>query len=99
VWADAFVKGPMKALQQQAGAFTAGGFFDIKNLFYSDNSFPQPIKNGNIKATLQNSGGVADNTTINISAAHLEVGNDPVDFSLQLSHPVSSIDFSGNAKG
>jgi hypothetical protein len=99
VWADAFVKGPIKALQQQAGAFTAGGFFDIKNLFYSDNSFPQPVKNGNIKATLENNGGVADNTVINISSAHIEVGNDPVDFNLQLRNPVSSIDFVGNAKG
>lgn len=99
VWADAFVKGPLKALQQQAGSFTAGGFFDIRNLFYSDNSFPQPIKNGNIKATLENNGGIADKTVINISSGHIEVGNDPVDFSLQLRHPVSSVDFSGNAKG
>ena len=99
VWADAFVKGPMKALQQQEGAFTAGGFFDIKNLFFSNKSFPQPIKNGNIKATIENSGGIADKTVINISTAHIEVGNDPFDFSLLLRNPVSSMDFSGNAKG
>ena len=37
------------------------------------------------KATLQNSGGVADNTAIDISAAHIEIGNDPVDFSVRLS--------------
>ncbi len=99
VWADAFVKGPLKAIEQQSGAFTAGGFFDIRNLYYSDNNFPQPIKNGNIKATLENSGGIADKTVVNISSGHIEVGNDPVDFSLQLRNPVSSIDFSGNAKG
>ncbi len=99
VWADAFVKGPLKALQQQSGSFTAGGFFDIRKLYYSDNSFPQPIKNGNIKATLENSGGIADKTVINVSAGHIEVGNDPVDFSLQLRNPVSTIDFSGHAKG
>lgn len=99
VWADAFVKGPLKALQEQAGSFTAGGFFDIRDLFYSTNSFPQPIKNGNIKATLENSGGIADKTVINISSGHIEAGNDPVDFSLQLRNPVSSVDFSGKAKG
>ncbi|HEV7783536.1 MAG TPA: AsmA-like C-terminal region-containing protein [Chitinophagaceae bacterium] len=98
-WADAFVKGPMKAIQQQSGSFSAGGFFDIRNLYYSDNSFPQPIKNGNIKATLENSGGVADNTVVNVSSGHIEVGNDPVDFSLQLRNPFSSIDASGHAKG
>jgi len=99
VWADAFVKGPLKALQQQSGAFTAGGFFDIKNLYYSDNSFPQPIQNGNMKATLENTGGIADKTVINISTGHIEVGKDPVDFSLLLRNPFSSVDFSGTAKG
>jgi hypothetical protein len=99
VWADAFVKGPLKALQQQTGSFTAGGFFDIKNLFYSDKNFPQPIQNGNMKATIENSGGIADKTVLNISTGHIEVGNDPVDFSLQLRNPVSSVDFSGTAKG
>ena len=99
VWADAFVKGPLIALEQQFGAFTAGGFFDIKNLFYSAADFPQPIKNGNIKATLTNSGGIADKTAIDISTGHIEVGNNPVDFSLQLRNPVSSVNFSGHAKG
>ncbi len=35
VWADAFVRGDMSALQNQEGNFNAGGFLDIKNLFYS----------------------------------------------------------------
>lgn len=99
VWADAFVKGPMQALQNQSGNFTAGGFFDVRNLFYSAASFPQPIKNGNFKATLTNSGGIADNTAINISTGHIEIGNDPLDFSLQLSKPMSAINFAGTAKG
>ena len=99
VWADAFVKGPLKALQQQSGSFTAGGFFDIKNLFYSANNFPQAIQNGNIKAILINSGGIADKTVIDISAGHIEVGNNPLDFTLQLRNPVSSVNFSGHAKG
>ncbi len=99
VWADAFVKGPLQSIQTQSGNFVAGGFFDIKNLFYSATDFPQPVKNGNLKATLQNSGGIADNTTINIPAGHIEIGNDPLDFSLQLSKPMSAINFAGTAKG
>ncbi len=97
--ADAFAKGPLQALQNMSGNFTAGGFFNISNLFYSDKNFPQPIKNGNIKATINNSGGKADNTSIDISAAHIEVGNDPVDFSLKLTQPVSVVNFNGHAKG
>jgi hypothetical protein len=97
--ADAFAKGPLQALQNMSGNFTAGGFFNISNLFYSDKNFPQPLKNGNIKATINNSGGIADNTAIDISAAHIELGNDPIDFSLQLTQPVSVVNFNGHAKG
>jgi hypothetical protein len=89
----------MAALQNQQGDFTAGGFLDIKDFFYSSSDFPQPIQNGNMKVNIENSGGIADNTSINISSAHIEVGKDPVDFSLQLQHPMTSADFSGTAKG
>lgn len=99
VWADAFVKGPLQAIEQQSGPFHAGGFFDIQNLFYSDKNFPQPLQNGNMKATLNNSGGVADKTVVAITQGHIEVGKDPIDFSLQLSNPVSTVNFNGKAKG
>lgn len=99
VWADAFAKGNMSALQQLQGNFTAGGFFDIRNLYYQSKDFPQPIKNGNIKATIENSGGIADKTVINASSGHIEIGDDPLDFTLQLRNPMSTVDFSGSAKG
>src|SRR5688572_18351768 len=97
--ADAFAKGNMSALETQTGDFSAGGFLDITNLYYSSSAFPQPIQNGNIKIQIANSGGVADNTTVNIPSGHVEVGKDPVDFTLLLKHPVSSVDFDGTAKG
>jgi hypothetical protein len=97
--ADAFAKGNMSALETQNGDFSAGGFLDIKDLFYSSSAFPQPIQNGNIKIQIQNTGGVADNTIVNIPSGHVEVGKDPVDFTLNLKHPVSSVDFDGSAKG
>ncbi len=48
---------------------------------------------------MQNSGGIADATTVNVSSGHIEVGGDPLDFTLQLTKPVSAIYFSGTAKG
>ncbi|PZR22762.1 MAG: hypothetical protein DI535_25490 [Citrobacter freundii] len=99
IGADIFAKGNMSALQTQTGDFTAGGFLDIQKLFYSSNAFPQPIQNGNIKLQVANSGGAADNTEVNITSGHIEVGKDPVDFTLQLKKPMSSIDFNGTAKG
>ncbi len=99
VLADIFAKGNLSAIQAQQGPFSAGGFLDIKNLFYSSADFPQPIQNGNMKIQLANSGGIADKTTVDISEGHIELGKDPFDFSLQLRNPVSSIDFAGKAKG
>lgn len=99
VAADAFAKGSLAAIEKQKGDFIAGGFFSISNLFYASKDFPQPVQNGNFKIQLENSGGIADATTVNISQGHLEVGNDPLDFSLKLSQPMSAINFSGAAKG
>lgn len=97
--ADAFAKGSLTAIEKQKGDFNAGGFFAITNLYYSSKDFPQPVQNGNFKIELANSGGIADATTINVTKGHLELGNDPFDFNLKLSQPVTSINFSGAAKG
>ena len=99
VWADVFAKGNLTAIQQKQGPFSAGGFLDISNLFYTSKIFPQPIKNGNMKIQIENTGGIADKTSINIADGHIEVGPDPVDFSLQVKNPISTVDFSGKAKG
>ena len=99
LWADAFAKGNLSALEQQKGPFTAGGFLDIQNFNYASKEFPQPIKNGAFKIQFENNGGIADATTVNVSSGHIEVGNDPVDFTLQLNKPVSAVNFTGTAKG
>jgi len=99
VWADVFARGNLSAIENHSGPFAAGGFLDIQNLFYSSKSFPQPIRNGNMKVEIENNDGIADKTLVNISSAHIEVGEDPVDFSLALRNPMSTGDFAGNAKG
>ncbi len=99
LWADIFAKGNLSAIEQQKGAFTAGGFLDVRNLYYASKDFPQPVQNGNFKIQLENNGGIADATVVNITSGHIEVSKDPIDFSLLLRNPVSTIDFSGKAKG
>ena len=99
VLADVYAKGNLSAIEKQQGPFIAGGFLDIHNLFYSSKDFPQPIQNGNMKMHLENSGGTADQTTIDIAEAHVEVGKDPIDFTLQVRNPLSIVDFAGTAKG
>jgi hypothetical protein len=97
--ADAFARGNMGNLQQIDKSFSAGGFITISNLYFASHDFVHPIQNGNFKIELENKGGIADATSINISSGHLEVANDPVDFSLKINRPVSAVDFSGTAKG
>ena len=97
--ADAFAKGNLSELQQAGSSFLAGGFININNLYYASRNFVHPLQNGNFKIALENKGGIADATTINISSGHIEVANDPLDFSLKISRPVSAVDFAGTAKG
>ncbi len=99
VWADVFARGNLSAIENHSGPFAAGGFLDIQNLFYASKNFPQPIHNGNMKVQIENNDGIADKTMVNISSAHIEVGQDPVDFSLVIRNPMSTGDFAGNAKG
>ncbi len=98
--ADAAAKGNMAVVtQQKAGPFTANGFINISNLNYSSNDFPQPIKNSNIKINFENPDGIADHTVINIPVAHVEIGDNPIDFNILIKNPATALYFDGAAKG
>lgn len=97
--ADVYAKGNMSALETQRGPFTAGGFLDIAGLLFASKDIPQPIQNGNMRINIVNTGGVADQTSIDIPSGHIEFGKDPLDFSLKLQKPMSDIVFDGTAKG
>lgn len=99
IHADVFAKGSLAAIEAQKGAFTAGGFLDIRDLYYASKDFPQPVQRGNMKVNIVNEGGIADNTIVDISQGHIELGNDPFDFNLHLTNPTSTADFKGDVKG
>ena len=86
--ADIEAKGNIATIQkQQPGAFSAKGFLDIGNLYYSSSAFPQPIQNTSARINIENPDGVADHTVINIPAAHVELGKDKIDLTLLLKNP------------
>ena len=99
VWADLFARGNLTVIENNTSSFAAGGFLDISNLYYAAKNFPQPIQNGNIKLEFENAGGIADKTAVNIPSAHIEIGKDPLDFTLRVTNPVSTLDFTGTANG
>ncbi len=98
--ADASAKGNLAVItQQKPGPFTANGFINITNLNYSSTDFPEPISNSNIQIKFENPDGVADHTVIQIPAAHLEIGNNPIDFNVLIKNPATVLYFDGAAKG
>ena len=98
--ADAIAKGNLAVItQQKPGPFTANGFINITNLNYSSDDFPQPISNSNVQVKFDNPDGVADHTVIQIPVAHLEIGNNPIDFNVLIKNPATVLYFDGAAKG
>ncbi|HZW69577.1 MAG TPA: AsmA-like C-terminal region-containing protein [Hanamia sp.] len=98
--ADVSAKGNLAVItQQKPGPFTANGFLNISGLNYSSSDFPQPISNSNVQIKFENPDGVADHTVIQIPAAHLEIGNNPIDFNVLIKNPASVLYFDGAAKG
>ncbi len=97
--ADAYAKGNLAAIESRKGPFNAGGFFNIRSFNFSSKELPFPLTNGSFDISLQNSGGVAESTSVNVSKGHIELGKDIFDFALQLRDPVNAMAFSGNAKG
>ena len=74
------------------------------NLAVSDAMFkypdlPESVSNVNINTTIKNKGGDADNTIIDVSKFHLQMGQNPVDISLNIKTPVSDPDIKAYIKG
>lgn len=60
---------------------------------------PETVSNVNINANIINTGGDVDNTVIDVSKFHLEMGKNPVDLSLNVKTPVSDPDINSHLKG
>lgn len=74
------------------------------NLVVSDAMFKYPdltesVNNININTNIKNTGGDADNTIIDVSKFHLQMGKNPIDLSLNVKTPVSDPDISAQIKG
>lgn len=74
------------------------------NLSVSDAMFkypdlPKAVGDINIDANISNKGGDADNTIVDISKFHLDMGGNPVDIKMLVKTPVSDPDIDGSVKG
>ncbi len=78
-----FVKGVYSP--QQIPAYKID--MNIKDGFFQYPDLPQPVKNIQLTAQLSNVDGKLDNTVIDITKAHVEMGNEPFDFHLLFTNP------------
>ena len=61
----------------------------VENGMFKYPDLPKSVKNINLKSSITSKGGVADNTIIDISEFNLQLGNNPLNASLQISTPIS----------
>ncbi len=73
--------------------------FQVINGMFKYPSLPKEVNNVNIVCKIDNKGGSADNTTIDISNFHIELAGNPVDMRLFLSTPISDPAINMNIKG
>ncbi len=98
--ADLAAKGNLAVIQRQVpGEFSAKGYINLDELYYSSPDFPQPIQHTSAKIIIDNPDGVADHTVINIPDAHIELGKDKADISLLVKNPATDPMVTGKASG
>lgn len=93
---DGFFKGIYKDMNQLP-AFALN--MQVINGMFKYPSLPKAVTNVNITTKINNKGGNADNTTIDISQFHIELAGNPVDMKLFLSSPISDPAINMNING
>ena len=74
------------------------------NLNVSEGKFqypdlPMPVSNVNMKLSINNPGGIVDNTIVDLKNLHIELGNDPFDMKLLIKQPESGPYMEASMKG
>ncbi|MCB2218852.1 MAG: hypothetical protein KQI35_00550 [Bacteroidetes bacterium] len=90
-----YVKGVYN--DQSLPAFEVNLTVDEAMFKYPD--LPQSVRNINIRTKITSPGGDADNTIVDVSKFHMELGQNPFDMSLLLKTPVSDPDIRARLRG
>lgn len=92
---DASVKGKMQG--EEVPTFDVK--LNIADAFFQYPGMPQSVTGIHTQVQASNPGGTVDNTTVDISKFHFELGGNPFDLKLQLTHPVSDLNLNLSAAG
>ncbi len=92
---DGYVKGIYTETSLPAFGIT----INVENAMFKYPDLPKAVTDINIKTSVTNEGGDADNTVIDVSSFHLKLGDNPVDMTMLLKTPVSDPDIDGHIVG
>ncbi|MGH7495164.1 MAG: AsmA-like C-terminal region-containing protein [bacterium] len=71
----------------------------VNNGMFQYPQLPAAVKNVNLNLSVNNPGGELDDTVIDLTQFHVEMGRDPFDASLQVKTPVSDPELNANIRG
>lgn len=92
---DGYVKGNYSTNEMPAFGLNLA----VKDGFFQYPDLPKPVKNIQVKMSVNNPDGIPDHTVVEIPAAHAEMDNTPLDIRLLVKTPVSDMYVDGAAKG
>ncbi len=92
-------KGFVKGIYSENSMPGFGVDLKINNGMFHYPSLPETVKNVNVDLSIVNTTGNPDNTEINLSKLHAEIGPHPLDASLTVKTPVSDAAFNAMMKG
>lgn len=92
---DGYVKGTYSTTQMPAFGLNLA----VKDGFFQYPDLPKPVKNIQVKLSVNNPDGVPDHTVVNMPSAHVEMDNTPLDMRLLVKTPISDMYVDGAAKG
>lgn len=92
---DGYVKGNYSTNEMPAFGLNLA----VKDGFFQYPDLPKPVKNIQVKMSVNNPDGIPDHTVVDIPSAHAEMDNTPLDVRLLVKTPVSDMYVDGAAKG
>lgn len=71
----------------------------VENAMFQYPDLPKAVKNINIDLKVNNKDGVPDHTVIDLSKAHMEMADNPIDIKMHITTPESDANINGGIKG
>lgn len=92
---DGYIKGTYNDKKIPSFSFN----IKIDDGMYKYPDLPKTVSNISVKTNITNTGSDFDNTVIDISKFHFEIGSNPVDIKMNIKTPVSDPQINGTIKG